>query len=304
MSSTQEQASQFRRQLIAYFAENQNMLRGDVTLEPEDHLILFKQNAQANFYDMVIPASYILSGGSSLIDAKLKEDLTSDFNIGGIEKGDLFPAGTPLEDLWIALLTTLAISGLTFSGWKSVVEVGTTVIPNKFTWEESGDVGTVTLSDSDGLSQVATIPEEVDVLWTYTLQTAGSINWSLIATNINYGLSLVTNWIYASYYGTSRYLPIGSPPPDINPNTDGKLVEIVTESITVDLTTTNLDYGWIAVPATNPIYTKWKITDLNAEDISDDGFIRYDGITQVNGIDYHLYTYNYPSEQLEPITLY
>lgn len=305
---TAEQASQFRRQLIAYFKENKNMLRSDVVLEPKDHIIAFKEDAQANFYDMVIPASYILTGGQPFIDATLKADLTVDITIGGLTKGDFYPAGTPLETLWRDLVTTVSLSSLTFASWKSIVEVNSNVVPNKFTWEETGDVGEVTLSDSEGNTQHATLPEQLDVLWNYTYITEKTITWSLEATHTPNGLILSTRWIYASYFGISNYLPPGAPKPIIDVNDPNRIIEIVTPSITVNLITANDEYGWIAVPLSNPIYTKWKVTELNKGSIGDGSniadFIRYDGNISVNGVPYHLYAYNYPSEQTEPITLY
>ena len=303
MGNTTEQSSRFRRELIAYFAENKNMLNPNVTLQNDDQFIIFKQDAQANFYDIVAPLSYIINGGDAFVEAVLQADLTVDIDLGGLSKDDFYPAGTPLETLWRDMLTMVSISNFTFASWKSIVEVGSQVIPNKFTWDTTGDVGTVTVSDSDGNSQSATLPNEITVLWTYTKNDVTQVSWYLNTSIINYTLMFTTKWIYASYYGKTE-----TPPPTIDANDPTRIIKEVTSDITVSPLTSNTEYGWIAVPATNPIYTKWIVNEFNKGAIVDYvtivELIRYDGIIQIDGIDYHFYIYNYPSELLEPITLY
>ncbi len=301
MDNRSAQSSKFRRDLIAYFAENKNMIRKDLVIEDTDHMIMFKQDASANFYDIVIPMDYVLGIGDTFRQAILLADLTIDIAVGNLTLGHTYPAGTPLETLWRDMVTLDSISGLVFSSYRSLVEVGTTVIPNEFRWNETGTVGLLTLSDTEGNSQDAVIPEVMTWTHQYVKSSTASVVWTLSSNIISYDLSLTTKWIYPSYYGISLTLPITI-------YLTHKLVIEVNNGITVDLNTTNTEYGWVAVPASNPIYTKWIVNEFNQGDIgaadSTVNFILYTGITQIASVDYHLYNYAYPSELVEPIRLY
>ena len=306
MDTQTNQSSQFRRQLIAYFAENKNMLRSDVVIENEDHLIIFKEDAQANFYDIVVPASYILTGGAVLIDGKLKADLEIQLAVGNLQLGHIYPAGTELENIWRDMVSNVGVDLFNFATWQPVVEVGTTIIPNIFTWRQTGDVGEMSVTDTNGIIGIAQVPNALGWVEQYQYFDRTIIDWELNSANLGSVATLTTEWIFASFYGTSTDLSVGTQPPNVNPGDPTRIIADVQSSITVPLITANDEYGWIAVPAYNPTYTKWFITPLNQGNIgdgSDLNFIRYNGEFNINGVAYKLYAYNYPSEQTEPITL-
>lgn len=301
-------SDKFRRDLIDYFADNKDFIRPPIVIEKEDHMIIFKQDAKANTYDMVVPVSYMLTGGVRLLDATLKNDLKVDIKVGALVVGTVYPKGTPLETLWIDMLTFTGVRNLTFDTWKSVVEVGTTVRPQVLRWTETGTVGEKTISDNEGNKIVTNTVGSAGWLTEYTKNIPDSIKWTL-NPEFTSAISLKTMWIYPSYYGKSL-TPIDKDNlPVIDLDDPTRMIVDASTNITVDLQTTNREYGWIAVPNGSTPYDWWKVTELNQGNIGlpssgISSFIKYIGFFSVHGIHYDFYVYSYPSELTEPLTLY
>lgn len=124
---------------------------------------------------------------------------------------------------------------------------------------------------------------------------AGSIN----SNSVNY------EFIYPYFWGKT-----------INPNisTDNivagnKVIQKISNSITIDFNTTSEEYFWFAVPASIPNFTHWFVTSLNQGNIggSNDLF-GPPGTVQLTtpnftNINYKVYITNYSSELTLPIIL-
>lgn len=276
-----------------------------IKVEPTDYVIIYKEDAQANDHQHVVPVAQLLSGDIEFYPAVLTEELTVGYEVGGLTVGTVYPEGTLLETLWRDMLVRVYLSDLSFANYEAIVEVGLQVIPNKFTWNEHGTVGTLLLSDTEGNTYTPGIPGEASVLWSYTKNVPATVVWTLSSNLAPVDpITLTTQWIYSSYYGTSNSLPQAGAP---LPNDSNDILAIVDDYIQVPLVTTNLQYGWIAVSGNTETYTKWFITELNqgniGTSINDLEFIYYVGVTYINAVAYKLYSYSYPSSNVEPITL-
>ena len=86
-----------------------------------------------------------ITGGSTTVE------IISDISIGGIIVGQVFPIGTNLEDIWIALLSTPAsVINFTFDTFVPIVEVGDALVISQFTWGINGIPTDMVINDSDG----------------------------------------------------------------------------------------------------------------------------------------------------------
>ena len=107
----------------------------------------------------------------------------------------------------------------------------------------------------------------------------------------------MTTWVNPTYYGIVEAPTVHLP--DATEILSGDtLHQVTSNSVTVPLTTTAAEWGWIAVHAgqTGGDYATWWIDALNNSAIGSSHFIEKKGVVTVNGAPHDVYTYTYPSE--------
>jgi len=237
-----------------------------------------------------------LIGSSST--GSLSTTLTANVNIpnAGIQSGDIFPAGTSYETLWRALLITNTISDLRYQAndISQFLEVGTSITITRFLWTVSGVPENLVLSDSDGQYNSSVTGTQVDVNEVYTYNVYKELVWTLSGSNVD-DTTKTTYWVEASYYGANS---TGSLPTEAQILGGVKVLTLTAGYISVPIDTTNEEYGWIAVPATQTgrIYNEWEVNVNSTADIGANEFIKYGGDVIVSGKTYNVYIYNWKSE--------
>ncbi len=102
-------------------------------------------------------------------------------------------------------------------------------------------------------------------------------------------------FIYASYFGKNS---TGLTPTAIEIKAGTKRIVLTTSYFNNNPNTSGSEYGWFAVPHTQTakIYTTWFVVVGNDGAIGSDQFIKSPVIVAVDGVDYDVYVYGYPSE--------
>lgn len=231
----------------------------------------------------------------------LTTTLTADISVGGISSGDSFSAGTPIENVLQALLTTNSVSSLGYvaNAAGQYLEVGTQLDITKFTWSSVGSPTNMVLTDSEGFSTPVTGVEHI-VSRSYTKNSFSSVLWTLNGSNIN-PTTKRTYWVERTYYGQNLS---GTTPTEAQILAGSSVLSLTSTGITLPLNTSDTQFGWIAVEQTQTgsDYTDWRVTELNKGLIGAGEFIKAPVVVSVNGKNYKVYVFSYASS-LNNITL-
>jgi hypothetical protein len=237
-------------------------------------------------------------------------DFISEIKLGGVSIGDEYLEGSPLETTLRNLLSEAkGTSNFTYTGYVSLIEVGTTVIISLFTWSVTGNPVNLTISDdgshliNEAVSGTSYAPPSA---LSYAFNTNKSITWTLKGDSIS-NRTKTTTAVYKSYYGkktvanddnlitvTESDILAGDP-----------YLQVTSSQVTVTADTTNSEMGWIAVPKaqSGSDYTIWYVDALNSSAIGIGEFISAPVDVTVNGIVYSVYRWSYRSPLAKPITL-
>jgi hypothetical protein len=194
------------------------------------------------------------------------------------------------------------IEDLSYTSYAEYVEVGATIVPTTFTWTSTGISEKNLELDDNGeakiVAQSVTGKSYSSGATNYTKAIPASVVWTLSGDNVS-DVNLTTNWIYPSFSGENitGVLPVEA---EILGGT--KQVANVSTSITVTVATAVGEYGWIAVPATTPQYTRWVDVNnaLNGGDIGAPAgtelMFLAAATVSVNSVAYYVYMYKWPTE--------
>jgi hypothetical protein len=229
----------------------------------------------------------------------LTKDLTSEFNVGGIKLNQFFPAGTSFEDLFIALLTSTTLSGLSYesSPQTNLLVLNEVINITKFKWNITGDPQNMQLFDNKSIyNETVTGVEQIVNLF-YNYSTPTTVRWTLDSPGV--GTSITeAHWVLPYYWNKNVTVNV---PDEAEILASFNKLERITNSVTADLNTADIEYGWVAV-SSDFNFTRWWVDELNNAELSDNGFMRNAGVVQVNGYNYTVYIYNYSSD-LTKLTL-
>jgi len=234
--------------------------------------------------------------------AAVENEIVSAEQHGGVNEGETFVVGTPLEIIIDKILSgTPTVSNFTFDEHVDYVVVGDSVSITRFSWDHTGDPQGLLLFDSEGIMGNVTpvdigeyIPPAPIV---YTLNTFKTITWTLAGNNIDSATKEIKG-LYNSYYGKKAQgddTPIVVTESDVLAGTSQLTETDVSVTFTAD--TTNGELGWIAVPTTQSgsDYLKWGTDTSNTDWISSISFIEKQGTITVNGVTYTIYRWRYRS---------
>jgi hypothetical protein len=226
----------------------------------------------------------------------LENELTADLTVGGIDEGDVFPAGTLFEDMWIDLLTKATISNLRYEAndLEEFIEVGLPLNITKFLWDTKPTPEDLELWDDKGQYYAQVTGDQISVNESYTLNDFGSVLWSLNGSNVDL-ITKETWWVFKTWYGTNTD---GLVPTEAQIKAGMCTLILTATEISIDINTTVNDFGWIAVEdsQTGRNYVEWFVDQLNRSVIGPIEFIRNAGGVTVDGVAYTVYIYNYPTE--------
>lgn len=228
----------------------------------------------------------------------LKADLTTTTSVGYIHSGDFFPIGTPLEDIFRAMLVKAGISNLTYTTSagpsSSILKVGTSITIDRFSWQVSSNPAGMELSDNypGGIRALPVTGSSEIVDQTYFMDTYGSVTW--ILGYVSGYTSRTTTWLFETVYGVTTNI---IPPTDISGGT--RLLLDSRGSISIPLNTTPLQYGWIAVHSgQSKHFTHYYMSEFNQGDIVDDpgsALLYRAGTVILDGETYELLMFSNPT---------
>lgn len=238
----------------------------------------------------------------------LTAELTASTTIGGIREGRVFPIGTSLEDIWIALLTQPAtITNFTFDSYSETIEVGVNMAITEFTWDVEGTPENLTISDSKGLMvDVPVTGVSHSISLGYDWSVPETLTWTISGDNID-DVTITIERVYGSYYGKEATADDSA----VNV-TEAKILAgskhlaVTSTSITKTTDTSAGEQGFIAVPKAQTVtsYTKWTVDNTNFSDILVGEFISPPVDVLVNGVTYEVYRWGYRSPLTKEITLH
>ena len=228
----------------------------------------------------------------------LTENLIVNANISGagIKAGDVFPSGTPLEELWKNLLVKTTIYNLRYEANNTTgfVRVGSDLNITKFQWTIGGEPENLHLQDSDGQYSEDVTGAQITVSETYNYTAFKKLTWTLSGSNVS-SITKNTYWVEPSYYGknTTGLIPTAG---EITAGVEH--LSLTEDGITVPINTLISEYGWVAVENTqaNGLYSRWWISEFNNADLGPTSFMKYIGNVNVTGKIYNVYIYNYPTQ--------
>ena len=175
----------------------------------------------------------------------------------------------------------------------------------EFTFHTSGAINNLTISDNVGnpkLDIVPSTPQPVKFIGTYPSNpdVVTDVEWTLTADG---KLSKVqrARWVFPSFVGKSMTSGV---PTEAEILATSKLVKDTRIAFKANPSTLDIEYGWFAVEhSVSKLFTKWQISALNKGDIGSSGFISGPTTVVVDGLDYDVYVYNYPSKVALDVTL-
>lgn len=244
------------------------------------------------------------------VGGALTIEITSQVNLGAIYIGQVFPIGTPMEDIWVlALQVAISVDNFTFDSYAAVNQVGVGFNIAQFTWDVVGVPTNMKLSDSEGIilnQPVSGNSYTPGAPVNYPLGSYGPITWTLTADNMDPVTISVDVW-YLNYY---RGEPAVDDTPVIVVEADilggiSQLGDTATE-VTRLADTGNNEQGFIAVhkAQSGADYTKWRESGANQSNIASGDFINLQGDVIVNGQTYRVYRWGYRSPLNASLTLY
>lgn len=251
------------------------------------------------------------AGGGSSTPAYLTKAITVYINIGGIRTPKSYPIGTLIDDILQELFNIPAkVSGLTFSGYQAIKEVGAPITVSQFTWGVEGLPTNLKLSDNKGILTNQPVTGGSYTPGTpivYNTTTNGPVIWTLSGDNVD-PITLTTNAYFKSYFGkqaAANDIPLTVTEAMILAASVFGVFNTATEA-TLVATTTNTEQGWFAVhkAQTGSLYTKWTVEVPNNSDITAGEFIIPPVDVLVNGLTYSVYRWGYRSPINKALTLH
>ena len=254
--------------------------------------------------DLHIRIDAISAGGSTTVE------ITSQVNLGSIYIGEVFPIGTPLQDIIIRSLEEPQVSNLSFDSFVEVLEASGILDIAQFTWDLAGtEPIDMKLSDSRGVMvnvPVSGSSYTPNVPVSYDLSVHGKITWTLSADNMEDITVEVGVW-YPTYIGY-MYAPGTDAPIPVTPAmalAGTKSVVDTAKAFTFKPVTGALDQAFITVHATQSIkpYEYWEVSGANQSKIGSEDFIIQSPNIYINGEEYNVFQWGYRSPISDTLTL-
>jgi hypothetical protein len=268
---------------------------------PEDHT-----HTESEIVDL---DKYSQAEVDNLLDEKMDTSVYDTNNNGYVDDADNQSSvpGALVSDALDNLYNQLNppyLNGFTFVGHRRYLEVGAVISNLLFTWDLFGNSSGVKLTDSKGIMGTVLLASTVDNYQddeTYQMTSKTSVTWHITTQDGALSDSIITDWIYASYNGKNT---TGNIPTENEIKAGSKHITPTSSTFTANPHTLPTEYGWFAVEdSQSRNYTEWYIAEDNYGAIGPLEFIRYGGQVNVDGRNYDLYIYNYPSEMDNNITL-
>ena len=227
----------------------------------------------------------------------IKSEIISTVEVGGVKVGEVIPIGTLFEDLFNEILSPAILVSFSYAGYTEIIEIDTVINEPSFLWEKRGFPLNLKISDDDGqLSNQSVSGGEYEAVGTsYVRDFYDSVKWNLSGDNVE-TLEIITTWVRPSYIGKNS---TGLVPNELDIKAGTKLLIETKGEVFLSLSTTDLEYGWFAVPTiqTGKIYTDWKVSEPNQGEIGPGEFIvKRAQIVMNETVSYDIYMYNYNSE--------
>ena len=185
-------------------------------------------------------------------------------------------------------------------------EIGLPITSPVFQWQVlNGTPNQLTITDDAGvLTDQPVFGTQYNSTLSYNGLVGDITNIVLNGDNVSPN-DVVIEWVNPTYYGVNF---TGDYPTSIEIAQGAKLLLPKYDAITVDLNTTDAQFGWIAVPIdqTGLIFTHWEIDDIINTGVinAPNGFIKRNNVTvTANGYEYLVYIWAYASKVEQPITL-
>lgn len=253
-------------------------------------------------------------------DAVLQAEIVSAQDVGGISVGDVFVIGTPLEDIWNALLiATPGVSNLSHDNYANPIDANNDLTINFFTWNSIASPQNLLLSDNVGtltnvpVSGTQYTPPSPLV---YSFTPYQTITWTLTGDDIT-PITMNVSAMYWSYAGIIQaptdsairlILDTDLASAEAEDANTYKQLAFTQDNVEFTLGTGNDWWGWIAVPKvqSGSAYTEWFVDTINSNFIGVNEFITPPQSPDVtfNGIVYSIYRYGYRSPLYEPLKLH
>lgn len=243
----------------------------------------------------------------------LEADLTSQQDIGGIVKEEVYVAGTKLEDIWREGLLNLTpeIADFAVTGALPISLVGNLSV-SSFNWVPTNVKGQLLLSDNRGVLVDVPVSGSSYIPGTpldYTIAVGEQLVWTLKADNIEQ--TFTAQGAYYSLAGSNEAaddIPVIVTSAMLSAAEASGLKELVDSSQEIEFTinTPNTYQGWIAVESaqSGQDYLKWFVSEVNSGAIEIGEFIIPPYNVAYNGRTYRIYSWGYRSPLSEPLKLH
>lgn len=254
-------------------------------------------------------------------------------DVGGLNAGTPVSVltGNPISQILDQLLFPVAganytqpTAALGASPAAGLIKVGNSISPSLTAVFTQNDAGAETLYEllKDGIfltsdnpaidvGVVSNVPDNVTYQARFTFADGPILNDSQgnpdPANQILAGTVLSSirtyQWIYPYFWGVTVN------PGAIDPATGNEILATVGNEITIDFQSTNNQYLWFAVPANEPAFTSWLVTQLNQGNIgSPSDLFGAPSVIQISSgnfanVDYDFYISNFPSAVSDPMTI-
>ena len=174
-----------------------------------------------------------------------------------------------------------------------------------FTFTTSGFIQALVLKDNKGNAPVnltPTSPQPAGFTATYPTNptTVTDVTWTLTADG-SIAKSTSARWVFPTYTGKKS---TAGAPTAAEINATAALTLDTRTKLISNPGTNGAEYGWFAVEkSVSATFTKWQISALNKGAIGSSEFISGPTLVSLNGVDYDVYVFNYPSAVTSNLTL-